>query len=136
MPSRLKLMRRGERGQGLIEMALSLVLLLLLVAGVADFGRAFNNYIIITNASREGARYGSHFPLDDDGIIAATIQEAAASGVTLQDSDITIIGAANPSGNAIRVSVEYDFPTIIAGIFGFGNLTLRSSTEMIIFGPD
>ena len=138
MRSMLKRIRRDERGQALIELALSLVLLLLLVAGVVDFGRLFNNYIIITNASREGARYASHFPLVDDepGIKAATQQEAAGSGVMLEDGDITIDGDVRTAGKPIRVSVAYDFPTLLAGMFGFGDLTLRSSTEMIIFGLD
>ena len=138
MRSMLKRMRRDERGANLLEMALVLPLLVLLVAGVGDIGRAFNNYIIITNASREGARYASHFPLVDDepGIKAATQQEAADSGVTLQDTDITIDVGDRSAGNPIRVSVEYDFPTFLGDIIGFANLTLASGTEMIIFGRD
>lgn len=136
MRSMLKRIRRDERGANLVEMALSAFLLVLLVMGVADFGRAFNNYIIITNASREGARYASHFPSYVAGILEATKKEAAGSGVTLQDTDIAIIGAGSPAGNPIEVVVEYDFPTILGGIIGFANLTLGSSTEMIIFGLD
>ena len=36
-----------------------LPLLLLILAGMADIGRAFNSYMVITNAAREGARAAS-----------------------------------------------------------------------------
>jgi Flp pilus assembly protein TadG len=136
-------MRRNDRGANLVEMVLVMFLLLLLLAGIVDFGRAFNNYIIITNASREGARYGSHFPHLEGRIKATTIGEAADSGITLTPADITVIPSPSsgvPSiagpGEPIRVTVEYQFATILGGIAGFDNLTLRSSTEMIVFGQD
>ena len=56
----------GERGQSLVEMVVVLPLLLLLLIGVVDFGRAFFTFIAITNASREGARMVSRFPLATD----------------------------------------------------------------------
>jgi Flp pilus assembly protein TadG len=49
--------RRGERGQALAEFALILPLLLLLIAGIIEFGRAWNIKQAVTDAAREGARY-------------------------------------------------------------------------------
>ncbi|MCZ7572262.1 MAG: pilus assembly protein [Ardenticatenaceae bacterium] len=129
-------MRRGERGQSLIEMALVSGLLLLILAGVLDIGRAFNNYIIITNASREGARYASRFPFDAGGIQQAAIQEAASSGVTLTGGNVAIAGLNGTGGSPIRVTITYQFSTVMSGILGFDQLTLVSSTEMVIFGLD
>ena len=131
-----RLLHRDEQGESLVEMALAMLLLLLLLVGVADFGRAFNNYIIITNASREGARYASHFPFHEDGIVQAAIDEALDSGVTLEGSDITIDGLGAGAGEPIRVTVTYGFPTIMGSLVGATSLTLRSSTEMVIFGLD
>lgn len=125
-----------ERGANLVEMALVTGLLLLLLMGVADFGRAFNNYIIITNAAREGARYASRYPHLPDQIRAATIREAADSGVTLAGGDITIVGLNAGPGSPIEVRVEYQFPTIMGGLIGLEDLTLRSRTQMVIFGGD
>ena len=51
--------KRRERGQSLVETAVVLPILLLLVVAIVDFGRAFDAYIILTNAAREGARFGS-----------------------------------------------------------------------------
>ena len=49
---------RSERGQAIIELALTLPLLLLIVLGVFDFGLMFQKYEVVTNAAREGARVG------------------------------------------------------------------------------
>ena len=49
-------MKRSERGANLVEFAIVLPLLVLILAGLADLGRAFYNYMVITNAAREGAR--------------------------------------------------------------------------------
>ena len=45
-----------ERGAAAVEMAIVLPLLLLVIGGLVDFGRAFYLNAVITNASREGAR--------------------------------------------------------------------------------
>ena len=50
--------RRGERGQAVVELALTLPLLLLVVLGVFDFGLMFERFEVVTNAAREGARMG------------------------------------------------------------------------------
>src|SRR5215469_14940436 len=52
--------RRGsansERGAAAVEFALLLPLLVMLIFGMIDFGRAINAQITITQAAREGAR--------------------------------------------------------------------------------
>jgi len=49
---------RRDRGQAVIELALTLPLLLLVVLGIFDFGFMFQKYEVVTNAAREGARVG------------------------------------------------------------------------------
>lgn len=138
MVHRLKRILRGQRGANLIEMALVTTLLLLLFGGVVDLGRVFHSYIVVTNAAREGARMGSHFPDRDDLIRAAAIQEAAESGVELSEGDIAIeFPAGSVPGNPIRVSVVHEVPMFMGGIFGYGtSLTLTGYAEMVIFGRD
>lgn len=53
---------RGERAQSLVEMALALPVLLLLVVGVADFGRAYFYATSVTSAAREAALYAARDP--------------------------------------------------------------------------
>ena len=49
--------RNGERGQELVELALVLPLLVVLLAGTVEFGRAFYTYNILTKSVRNAARY-------------------------------------------------------------------------------
>ena len=49
--------RRDEQGVQLIEMAIVIPILLVLFAGVAEFGRYFYEYTTLAKASRLGARY-------------------------------------------------------------------------------
>jgi Flp pilus assembly protein TadG len=50
-----------QRGQSLVEFALSSVVLLLLVGGLVDIGRAIYISEALSNAAREGARHGVWF---------------------------------------------------------------------------
>jgi Flp pilus assembly protein TadG len=50
-----------QRGQSLVEFALSSVVLLLLVGGLVDIGRAIYISEALSNAAREGARHGVYF---------------------------------------------------------------------------
>jgi len=134
--------RRDEAGQSLVEMALVMGLLLLVLVGIADFGRAFHSYIIITNAAREGARYASRFPrAEDEGRIKdAVIREAQASDVILDPSHITVYSLPAQPGDPIRIVVTYQFPTIMSSIvsrvIGSDHITLRAGAQMVVFGLD
>ena len=56
LTSRLARRLRSARGAELIEFALVLPVLLCILGGILDMGLAFNNYVAVTNAAREGAR--------------------------------------------------------------------------------
>ena len=49
-------MRNGERGQAMIETAIALPLLLVMMVGIFEVGRAYETWQVLTNAAREGAR--------------------------------------------------------------------------------
>jgi Flp pilus assembly protein TadG len=76
---------QSQRGQSLVEFALSSVVLLLLVGGLVDIGRAIYVTEALSSAAREGARHGawfdaaslSHPYLDDVEIKAAVDAELA-----------------------------------------------------------
>ena len=48
----------NEHGGSLVEFAIVLPLLLIILFGIIEFGILLYNQAVITNASREGARYG------------------------------------------------------------------------------
>ncbi|HLL81454.1 MAG TPA: TadE/TadG family type IV pilus assembly protein, partial [Longimicrobium sp.] len=54
--SRAALFRRSDEGQAVVEFALIVPVLLLLVLGVVEFGRAWSAHQAVTDAAREGAR--------------------------------------------------------------------------------
>ena len=80
-----------KQGQSIVEFALIIPIILVLIMGVLDFGRAFFMKIAIVNAAREGASYLSYHPLDKtvcsvypsecyDGTRTAVINEAFSAG--------------------------------------------------------
>jgi Flp pilus assembly protein TadG len=87
-PPKTPLLRSSmrQRGQSLVEFALSSVVLLLLVGGLVDIGRAIYISEALSNAAREGARHGvwfdaprqSHPYLYDAQIKAAVDAQLAA----------------------------------------------------------
>ena len=59
---------KKSKGQAIVEMAFILPILLLILMGIIEFGRIFNTYLLLTNASREGARVASVGGMDSDVI--------------------------------------------------------------------
>ena len=90
-PPKTPLLRSSmrQRGQSLVEFALSSVVLLLLVGGLVDIGRAIYISEALSNAAREGARYGVSFDaarqyrpnLNDAQIKAAVDSQLAAVSI-------------------------------------------------------
>lgn len=58
-----------QRGQSLAEFAISLVILMILIAGLVDVSRALFTFMAMRDAAQEGAVYGSTTPWDEAGII-------------------------------------------------------------------
>jgi Flp pilus assembly protein TadG len=52
---------RGERGGVAVEFAIILPVLMLLIFGIIDFGHAWYMRHLMSDASREGARYGTRY---------------------------------------------------------------------------
>ena len=130
----VRLMRSKDHGAALVETAMILFVVLLLVAGMVDLGRAFDTYIVLGEASRQGARYGSLNPYDGPGIRAAVVEMAANNGLTVTEWDVTITGLGGQAGQPISVTVVHQFPTMLGGIIGFENIAMRNWTEMVIVG--
>lgn len=135
-----KINKNNEQGQSLVEMAVSLVLLLLLLSGAVEFGMAFFQYIQLRDAAQEGAFYGSIDPTNNAAIISRT-QGASNTPIDLTtiSPTITIIGAACEStGNAIKVELTYDhkiFMPFMSGVLGRTTIPLKASVTDTILSP-
>ena len=133
--------QRGERGQSLVELALSLTVILLLLAGAVDFSIAYFSFSALQDAAQEGALYGSIHP-DDTGGIEERVRQASSNPVDLANEDlvdvkVTLSGDAC-EGNEIKVNVIYDYPIsmpFIGSIIGSQKITLNASVTDTILQP-
>lgn len=84
--------RRLRLGSALVELALTAPLLLLLLAGVLDYGRALTKATAVANAARIAAQYGSSSSTRSDdtaGMRAAAINSAPSfSALTVSSSKL------------------------------------------------
>lgn len=124
---------RAEHGVAAIEFALVLPLLLLFVAGITDFGRAFFTEIMLTNAAREGARAAIGSSTATVGDVQA---RAAAAGQGVAGLNTTAVLCAGP-GSQATVTTRGTFEWILLGpamslVGGSGTLptTLSSTAAM------
>ncbi len=118
--------RKNDRGAAMIEMALTLPLLLLLSVGVFEFGRAFQTWQVLTNATREGARVAV-LPGTSDDAVSTRVQEYLAAGQLPSASfssilitrDVVIsIGGTDTSASKVTVNYPFEFMVLqpIAGL--------------------
>lgn len=138
-----------QRGQGLVEFALLLPILVLVVFGVLELGRAFFAFIAITNAAREGARTYTFRPdVTTLGNMRAAVDNELSASPLVQPSNINSVSVvcggntyiavatdttkiACPKWGPIRVTVTYNHALILRLVFP-STLTLRRSAEMMV----
>jgi Flp pilus assembly protein TadG len=140
MQSRRKNVLDARRpGQGLVEFALVISLLMLLLLGVVEFARAWNLHQVMTDAAREGARnavVGTTAPPTSD--IYAVVNSALARAQfdsTVETTTITPDPISNTTGTPITVDITYPFEMrLIRGLLrwttGQSQFTLRTSATM------
>ncbi|WP_026539836.1 TadE/TadG family type IV pilus assembly protein [Paenarthrobacter nicotinovorans] len=114
-------MDRKERGAVALEMAILLPLLLLILLGIIEFGRALNVQVSLTEAAREGARYAAvHY---QDGNLDVT-GKALSAAPTLDGLGVSVTNNASSCapGSNVRVTTSVALPSMSgfldAGFFG------------------
>jgi len=145
----------GERGQSLVEVAVSLPVILLLLMGTLDFGMAIFSYIILRDAAQEGALYASFDPNNEVEIerrARSIAPEASGSSsyspIDLTDSEnvevaVKIIGddcqgLTGKGSNSVQVTVSFDYPLFMpfAGqAIGATLIPLSASATNVILQP-
>lgn len=129
-----------EGGQSLVEMAIALVILLLLVGGIVDLGRAFFTYMALRDSVQEGALYGSINPTLTQEIKNHVMESSNMIPDLIANEDITVEVIGAPcTGNMIRVSAEYtDFPItmpFIGTVIGSQTVAIGASVTDTILSP-
>jgi hypothetical protein len=127
---------KKDHGQSMVEFALLLPFLILLIVGVFDLGRAFFSLITITNAAREGARYGTMHPSDEAGMIDAAVAEAQNSGIPITAADVVVDCVVDASGRCfrggvLRVTVNYTFESLL-NLFIPAEINMSRFVEMAV----
>jgi len=103
---------KNDRGQSLVEFALTLPMLLVVMFMVTEFGRALFQYNVLAQATREGARS------------ACVSAESSAPGIGEARMDSFLVAANFPTtGLTLACVVEPDFA-------GSGSSIVRATADL------
>ena len=129
--------RDGVRsGQGMVELAISLPLLLLLMLGTIDLGRVFFDYVQLRNAVREGAGYGARMPDDTAGITLRVNRHGIPANTTIavSCSDCGTSGGQATGTGTIIVTANHTFTPVTTSFlqtwFGLGPINMTVTSQM------
>jgi Flp pilus assembly protein TadG len=140
----LRGMVRSQPGQSAVEVAAVFTILVPILVGAVDLGRAYFGHDLLVHAVNEGARRGSFEPplSTFEANIRTTVQNAAVS-LNLQAGDVTVTCYASSTataktctsvaiGDSVRVtatSVFTPFTPIITAILPGGTMTLTATSQ-------
>ena len=146
-----KMKFENEKGQSFVELSMLVIVLIVILAGVADFGRAYMIFLEMRDAAQEGLAYGSFTPTDFTGI-EARIRETMSDPFDLSAPGVVTIvpslsNPANPcSGfdpatmepNEIQVTLLYQMPIampFLGAIINTQELPLEATVTNTILTP-
>jgi len=130
--------RTGQRGQGIVESSIAMSLLLVVLVGTVDLGRAIYQYNGVAEAAREIARATSVHPGEDslgdsaEALAVVATQRGlvpALSSPTYACVDIAgtaIAGTCHP-GSWVRVTVTSRFDPVLPLLMPFAPFVLTSA---------
>jgi Flp pilus assembly protein TadG len=118
-------MRDRERGAALVEFALVLPLLLVVTAGIVDFGFALQRLEVVHNAAIQGARLGTK-PTYGSAAIKQRVRDYIQQALNIQTA--SALDAVVPVG-----SITVTSPTVDVPLSGGGNLTLMTSRVDVFY---
>jgi Flp pilus assembly protein TadG len=137
--------RNRERGSAMVETAICIPLLLVLMVGIFEVGRAYETWQVLTNAAREGAR-AAVMPTSDPNNTRELIRQYMANGQLVNSATAVVSideGASiNVNGTAVSaslVTVDYPFTFIMLqpivrlvspGATVGGPITMRATAVM------
>lgn len=109
---------RDKNGAVMIELAISILLLLLIVFGIVEIGFAFFTKAMVTNAAREGARHAVTIDADNNSIDARVetyLADFLLTGVVTIEIDPTVTPAPKlpVTGTPVTVTVTYNYSPLI-----------------------
>ena len=127
---------RNERGAALLETAITLPILLFICVGIFEFGRAYQTWQVVTNASREGARAAVILGTTPEQVKSAVITYAkiggipecpAAAGVTCIDLTHIQVKGVTIGGHSYS-EIEIDLPFNFMMLNGIAKMVKSGSS--------
>ena len=141
-------LRKNERGQSLVELALSLTIILMLLTGAVEFGIGLFEYVTIRDAAQEAALYGSINPTDENGMKQRALAVAADVVPGLQEGDIVItdnnsrrcegLNGSPLTPNTLTATITFQHPItmpFVTAMIGTNTITLHASVTETILSP-
>jgi hypothetical protein len=142
---------RNHKGQSFVELSVLITFLVVLLAGVADFGRAYIILLEMRDAAQEGSSYGSYSPTAFSEI-EARVRDTMKDPIDLSDPAIiqVIPSLTNPpnacagfdpttlESNGLEVSILYQFPITVpflGAIIGSQEIPLIATVSNTILQP-
>lgn len=126
------------KGQSLTEFAIGFSVMLLLIVGIVDFGRAFFTYMALNDAVQEGALYGSLNPTNISGI-ETRVQGIAVGPIDMSQVVVDVDTIGPPcAGHQIIVEGTYNFQVampFIGTIAGAQNFPISATVIDYIVAP-
>jgi len=132
--------KNNDDGASAVEFAIVLPLFLLFIFGIIEFGIIMYDKAMITNASREGARFGilyAETPSTANEVEAKAIDKLSTNGKSVL---ISLGGEAKPptakaeikNGKYWEVSVEYQYVFLLPKLLKIDYLNITAATTMRI----
>lgn len=127
-------------GQSLVEVALTFPILVMLLLGLLDFGRAYYALVILNDCAAEGAAYAAT-QQDGDAIELRVRWAEEESLVPMRDPDqVDVVHSPDDLssagvGSSVTVTVTYQMPIytpFVNALVGSGTLTLRGSATQVV----
>ena len=125
---------RREEGTAIIEAAFTLPIMLLVCIGILEFGRAYQSWQVVTNASREGARVAVLPEYPDSSVtdrVKTYLKNGGLDPTAVNNTQVkitagTIPVSATSTASAAVVRVEYPFQFMVLG--PVAKLVVKDST--------
>lgn len=115
--NRLFRLPKSARGQSLVELAISILILIYLLSGAVEFGIAFFQFVQLRDAAQEGALYGSLNPPTSAGdtskinAIITRAKSSSSSPIDLpNDPDVSVnvvVTGGYCEGGSLEVTIAY-----------------------------
>ena len=130
----------SERGQALLETAVTLPLVLLVSVSIFEFGRAYQTSQVITNAAREGARVAV-LPSSTDADVQSRVTAYLQNGhlgnlntvtVSIDRNTTVAVGASTATTSTVTVNYPFSFmPEEMAKASASGSATSPTVTPAV-----